>query len=112
MNADDLINGTPGRWEEASKMAEEKKKLTAFDTYHILNTRDFGHIKHMLGITVKDSRHMLALLKKCFDQLNAGEQNIVLCESMQEVTDKLRKLSIDMQTDMDLGLRSPFEILE
>jgi len=110
MNADDLINGKPGRWDEAAKMAEEKRKLTAFDTYHILNTRDYGHIKHMLGIKVRDSRHMLRLLKECFDQLNAGEQNIVLCESMQEITDALNGLTVDLQQELDLGLKCPFEI--
>jgi hypothetical protein len=100
----------PKKWESAEKAAKEKKKLTPFETYHVLNTRDFGHIEHVLGVKVRDSRHMLRLIKECFEQLNAGEQNIVLCESMQEVTDALNGLTIDLQTDLNLGLKSPFEV--
>jgi hypothetical protein len=75
-----------------------KTYLTAFETYHILNTRDKAYIEEMLGIQVRNSRHMLALIKNCFDQLNAGEQNIILCESMEEVTDKLNGLQENLQT--------------
>jgi hypothetical protein len=84
--------------EHAEYWATKKIKLTAFETYRIINSRNPEYIEQMLGMRPRNGRHLLKMLKECWDQLNAGEQNIILCEGMEEVTDKLNGLKENLQT--------------